>query len=409
MLIVDDSAAQRRILAELLAHWHLRPTTVDSSRAALAALEHARTAGTPFHLVLIDAQMPDLDGLALAEQIRRAPGTITDIILLGTSDGLQSDPERARVLGIVVSLMKPIKEADLLETILTAVGEPAGERHWLGPANRPARRMNWRPLRLLLVEDNLFNQKVTSLMLEKQGHTVVIAGTGAEALEALEREPFDLVLMDIQMPVMDGFQTTAAIRARERRTGHHLPIVAMTAYAMREDRARCLDSGMDAYISKPIQTNVLIRAIEEAVFGPDWGEAPGSEDRSKGPLMKLTAALDRVGGDRDFLGQMAEQFLEECPRLLATLGEGLAQYDISRAGVAAHELKNWVGNFAAPSVFEALAALEKLIRAALRPGPPISNLEHDLERLAEELARLVLEPITCGAPGGPAAIGPGRW
>jgi two-component system, sensor histidine kinase and response regulator len=408
VLVVDDSATQRRILEELLAHWHLRPTTVDSGRAALAALEHARNAGTPFHLVLLDAQMPDLDGPALAEQIRRDPGTITDLILLGTSVELRSDPGRARAPGIVASLMKPIKEADLLEAILKAVGEPAGTGHRLGPIGWPARRTDWRPLRLLLVEDNLFNQKVTSLMLEQQGHTVVLASTGAEAIEAVERGPFDLVLMDIQMPEMDGFQATAAIRARERWTGRHLPIVAMTAHALREDRGRCLDSGMDAYIAKPVQADVLIRAVEEAVFGPDRGEAPGSGGPSQGPLMDPAAALDRVGGDRDLLGQMAEQFLEECPRLMATLGEGLARHDAPRATAAAHDLKNWVGNFAAPPVFEALAALEELVRAGAPAGAEVaySALEHDLGRLAEELARLVPEPITCGAPGGPAAFGP---
>ncbi len=269
VLVVDDNATQRRILAETLARWNALPTTAEGGRAAMAALEHARLAGIPFHLVLIDDQMPDIDGLALAERIRHAPGMIPGLILLRTTARAQADPERHRVSGILGVVTKPAGEADLRAAILNALGRPTGPADRSGTAlGPPPHRATWRPLRVLLAEDNLFNQGVTSRMVENLGHAVVIASTGAEALEVSARQPFDLVLMDVQMPGMDGLQATAAIRARERGTGDHVPIVAMTAFALREDRDRCLDSGMDAYLSKPVEVKDLIEVIESTVLSP---------------------------------------------------------------------------------------------------------------------------------------------
>jgi two-component system, sensor histidine kinase and response regulator len=261
VLIVDDNATNRRILTETLSHWHLRPTAVGSGRDALATLAQAQRAGEPYGLTLVDAQMPDMDGLALIERLGHPPFVSGATIMMLTPAGQQGDTARCQALGVAACVTKPVTQSSLLEAIRTALGRPrmtAEHRPW--PA-RPQAGTDRPRLHILLAEDNAVNQKLAVRLLEKRGYTLVVASTGKEALAAWERERFDLILMDVQMPEMDGLEVTAAIRQAERLTGAHTPIVAMTAHAMSGDRQRCLEAGMDGYISKPIQAQTVFEVI----------------------------------------------------------------------------------------------------------------------------------------------------
>ncbi len=263
VLVVDDNATNRRVLQEMLAHWGLRPTVVDGGQAALAALEQARAAGTPFLLVLLDGHMPEMDGFALAERIQQGPEGARITVVMLTSAGGPEDIARCRQLGIHAYLMKPIKQSELFNTLVKALGSPVPRLEPTAAGPQPASPAGRRPLQVLLAEDNPVNQKLAVRLLEKQGHTVAVANNGKEALAALERQPFDLVLMDVEMPEMGGLEATTAIRRKEQETGRHVPIIAMTAHAMKGDRERCLAAGMDGYVSKPIPAKDLFAVIAD--------------------------------------------------------------------------------------------------------------------------------------------------
>jgi len=261
VLVVDDNATNRRILEEVLNNWGLAPTVAAGGREALGLLRAARQAGTPFRLVLSDANMPEMDGFRLAEQITADTGQDETIIMMLTSGGRPGDVARCEQLGIAGYILKPIKQSDLFDAMVHALGVNSIDHCDLSaPDARPGQPP--RPLRILLAEDSIVNQKLAVGLLEKHGHTVRVAHHGREALAALAAEAFDLVLMDVQMPEMDGYAATAAIRAREQQTGKHIPIVAMTAHAMKGDRERCIDAGMDEYVSKPIRSKQLFDTIE---------------------------------------------------------------------------------------------------------------------------------------------------
>jgi CheY-like chemotaxis protein len=267
VLIVDDNATNRQILEKTLAYWNMRPTSAAAAAEGLALLQQAQASGTPFALMIVDCHMPDVDGFMFVEHLRELPEMQDLVTVMLTSGGQRGDGQRCKELGIAAYLIKPVLQSDLLEALLRVLGtrsdpaEPAQliTRHTLREA-RP-------PLRVLLAEDNPVNQRLAVRLLEKEGHSVVVAGNGAKALEALEGQQFDLVLMDVQMPVMDGMEATAAIRKREQSSGAHIPIVAMTAHAMAGDRQRFLSLGMDRYVSKPIHSSDLFDTIE-SLFVP---------------------------------------------------------------------------------------------------------------------------------------------
>jgi PAS domain S-box-containing protein len=291
VLIVDDNATTRSVLQELLTSWRVQPTVADSGRAALTALQQAAANGRVFPLTLVDAHMPDMDGFTLAQQIKQHPALKETTIMMLTAIGQPGAIARCQALGVAF-LEKPIKPTALWDACLTALGAPSLRRLSLSPAPRQcvsvqhpiASSQNGDQLSILLAEDNAVNQKLAVRLLEKWGHQVVVAGNGKEALAALERQCFDLVLMDVQMPEMDGFEATREIRRREAEremqiTEHvgplanssfsaqcsalsHIPIIAMTAHAMQGDREQCLAAGMDAYLTKPLQTQELRDVIE---------------------------------------------------------------------------------------------------------------------------------------------------
>jgi CheY-like chemotaxis protein len=232
----------------------------------MSSLEKALGAGVPFPLVLVDANMPEVDGFALVEQIRRNPGLAGAIIMMLTSASQNGDAARCRELGVARYLIKPIGQSELLDAILQAVG---GKLPAVVPPSGPGiqlpLRKRRRGFRILLAEDNLVNQMLAVRLLEKQGHHVQVAGDGREALQKLKEEDFDLVLMDVQMPVMGGFEAAAAVREIEKSTGKHIPIVALTAHAVTGDRERCLAAGMDGYVAKPIHPEELLEQIEALI------------------------------------------------------------------------------------------------------------------------------------------------
>ena len=397
VLVVDDNRTNRRILEEMLAHWHMEPTAVEGAQAALEELERAAAARRPYRLALVDAHMSDIDGFSLAAQIKQDRRLGSTTLLMLTSAGERGDAARCRELGIRAYLTKPVKQSDLLDSIVTVLGRKSqGEtepslvtRHSLGERRRP--------LRILLAEDNAFNQKLAVYILEKHGHNVVVAGDGRQALRELERPAsrgFDLILMDVQMPEMGGLEATAAIREREKTTGTHIPIVAMTAHAMKGDRERCLEGGMDAYLSKPIQAEELFKTIEGVA--PIRGGRAGLARKARrlSGVLDVEALLAGVGGDQKLLREFVSLFLADCPKLLTRIKKALARRDADSLAEAAHALKGMVGNFSRKGAYTAAAKLATMGRkgSVNRSGEALRALQQEMKSLNRELRALLSEP-----------------
>ena len=263
VLIVDDNATNRQILEKTLSFWKMRPTCAERAEIGLILLQQAQRGGEPFTLMVVDCHMPDMDGFMLVEAVQKLPELEGLVTVMLTSGGRRGDGQRCKELGIAAYLIKPVLQSDLLAALLRVLGSRAiAAAQPMQVVTRHTLRESRVPLRVLLAEDNAVNQRVAVRLLEKEGHSVVVAGDGAQALEAMERQSFDLILMDVQMPVMDGVETTAAIRKLEQNNGAHIPIVAMTAHAMAGDRQRFLSLGMDGYVSKPIHSRDLFDVIE---------------------------------------------------------------------------------------------------------------------------------------------------
>ena len=282
VLVVDDHAASRDMLAVALASWQLKPIQVDGGRAALEALSQATKRGVPFRLLILDVQMPEIDGLTLAEHIRQDHGYArTPIVLLATSD-LPTVRARSRVLGVACCLTKPIMPSELWEATLAALHGELADPPKPSAAMPPA-VAHGPVLHILVAEDNVVNQRLVSRLLEKHGHRVTVVSTGRDVLADLSRQAYDLVLMDVQMPDMDGLEATAAIRTQEEGTGRHLPILALTAHAMQGDVERCLAAGMDGYLAKPFQADELEAALARLLPGvpsPEALDAPPGRSAS---------------------------------------------------------------------------------------------------------------------------------
>src|SRR6185295_9644482 len=348
VLVVDDNPVNRRILDAQTRSWAMATATVDGGQAALDALTAAARDGRPFDLVLLDANMPGLDGFAVAEQVFLRPDLAGSTIMMLSSSGRQGDVARCRALGIAAYLTKPIKAGDLLEAMTRIVGGGAAEPSVAKPA--PAVVAPQRLISVLVAEDNVVNQRVALGLLTRRGHTVTVVSNGREALDAIERDSYDLVLMDVQMPVMGGFDATAAIRARERETGGHIRIVAMTAHAMNGDRERCIAAGMDGYLSKPLDPQMLF-AIAEA-DAPDGPESASVFDRS--------AILERLDGNEALLSDVIGLFLDECPARLRTIKAAVDARDSEAIRIEAHKLKGAAGNLSALGLFNAALILERV-------------------------------------------------
>ncbi len=364
ILIVDDNQTNCRILAEMLKHAGARARYLHSVRHALQLLRSAAQSGEPYQILLADLEMPELDGASLVEEVRKDLTIASIPIIMLLSNSGRGELERCRQLGVSSHLYKPIFKGELLPAIVaTLKGETADEP---APVPEPAETFLGRVgLSILLAEDNLVNQAVATRMVRRLGHTVVVANNGGEALSLSARRRFDLVLMDIQMPEMDGLAATALIRQAERSTGAHLPIIAMTAHAMDGDRERCLRAGMDGYVSKPINPTDLEAAITAALQGREAVEAnPAREQRSEIVVVAANAwsregMRKRLGDDEQLLDQVLAIFLEEAPKHLAELRRAVARQNAQKVGTSAHTLKGELGYLGVPEIAQIARELEE--------------------------------------------------
>jgi signal transduction histidine kinase/DNA-binding response OmpR family regulator len=385
VLIVDDSATARGILRDVVVAWGMRPALAAGADEALSLLRRAAAAGEPFPLVLLDSHMPGADGFAAARQIKDSPELADTRALMLIAGGTGGDLARCRERGVAAHVIKPVKPSALLNALLSTVGDE--EKKEEPPAADPPHFVAARPLRILLAEDNAINQKVAIRLLSREGHTVVATENGREALAWLEQEEFDAVLLDIQMPQMDGFATTAAIRAREAGTGRHLPIIAMTAHALKGDRERCLAAGMDDYLAKPVRMDEVRKALDAALGA---GADAAAYDHA--------AALAKLDGDEAFLGELAEVFVQDCPGWLAGIETALAAGDVAEARQRAHTLKGAAYHFAAAPTIAAARALEKAgdVAAARAALPELAAAARLLGRLDRLTGRAPVE--AAGSP-----------
>jgi signal transduction histidine kinase/CheY-like chemotaxis protein len=356
VLIVDDNDVNRRILSAQVTRWGMIPTLVENGNAALEALIGAARAARPFELVLLDANMPDMDGFTVAAEISKQPALTSATVMMLTSSGEFGDHTRCAELGIAAYLTKPVYAADLLAAIELALGgqsrippaplSPGPAAHGL------AIGAGSRRVRVLLVEDNIVNQRVATGLLTRRGHDVTLAADGSVALALLDDASFDVVLMDLQMPVMGGVEATSAIRARELISGEHIRIVAMTAHAMNGDRERCLNAGMDGYLSKPIDPKMLFAVVEQELGVSDLLEEPVTFDEG--------ALLRRVDGDAGLMSDVIRLFLDDCPVRLAAIKDAVTRRHADDLHAAAHALKGTAGNLSATSLFHAADVLERV-------------------------------------------------
>jgi len=380
VLVVDDNATNRLILRKTLTDWGLEVTEAEDGPAGLRELEQAKETSRSFRLILLDKMMPGMNGFAVAERIHDEPLMKDAIVMMLSSDSVHSDAAQCRSLGIATYLVKPIKQAELLDAILAVLG--TARKIEKEPEQVIPTTIEGTPLRILLADDNTAGQLVGRRTLEKMGHAVQVASNGLEALQMLEKEDFDLVLMDVEMLEMDGLEATRVIREREAESGRHIPIIAMTAYAMKEDREKCLAAGMDGYLSKPATPERLASAI--------GGFLPPNRDRSSAPSVDLDEALEMVGGDRELLCEAVGLFLaEDYPRQLEDLVESLECQDARSSKAAAHGIKGALLSFGGRPASDVALRLETMGREGDLSGAQgaLEELEAEVKRFAAFFAQ----------------------
>ena len=393
-MIVDDNATNRRILKEVLTNWRMRPVAVEGGASALATLEASLNSKQPFAVALLDAHMPDMDGCALAELISRDRRHADMKLVMLTSAGQRQDVARGRKLGISAYLTKPIKRSELFDVIVSIMAQPLLEKPRATiPRAKPSAGL--RRLHVLLAEDNPVNQLVATRIFEKLGHEVTVVGNGRLALSAVQGGNFDLIAMDLEMPEMDGLAATKAIRAWEKKTGAHVPIIAMTAHAMKGDRERCLAAGMDGYAAKPIRIQELEQTVAELIPSSTARGPVSKQDQAQRGL-NHAALLAGVDGNRRLLSKIVRLFLEDYPHRLTEIKEAIRRGEGARLARAAHALKGSVGNFEARNAFAAAQRLETMGRNGdLVDASDVSaTLESELALLSEELRKLITSPST---------------
>jgi signal transduction histidine kinase/DNA-binding response OmpR family regulator len=420
VLVVDDNATVRRILGEVLAGWGVAATLVDGADAAEAAAIAASDRGEPFELLVVDAALPEHAGDALAERLRRKARLSCPVVMTMTSVSRRPDADRCRALDILEFVTKPIRPLHLLAAVATALGISTRGAVKLPSRSELPPRPPRAPIDILLAEDNAVNQTVAVRLLEREGHRVTVVGTGREALDALARGSFDLVLMDVQMPEMDGLEAVAAIRADEKkRPGAHQPVVAMTAYTMKGDRERFLEAGFDGYVRKPINVQELLDAIEEAVpsdpspplaapkvpaaLAPEAPEEPAPQAAQPVPSIDdsafdKAAALSRLADDEELLRELVTVFLEEQAKWLADIHAAVEKGDAALLKRAAHTLKGAVDSCGGHRVWTAALALETMGKDAKLDGAAaaLAELDREVEALLGPLRRFA-EATPAGA------------
>ena len=388
VLIVDDNAVNRRVLHDLLLKWRMRPTDTAGGREALEALRAAARDEEPFELVLLDANMPEMDGFSVAAEIR-ATGLFTGSpIMMLSSSGHHGESARCRELGIVCHLTKPVEQRELLRAIGAVVGrDPAVRSSATSSAPSPAMEPAAPPLRrldVLLAEDNAVNRRLAVSLLERRGHRVTTVVNGREAVDAVAGHAFDVVLMDVQMPEMGGLEATAVIRAREQEHGGHLRIVAMTAHAMKGDRERCLAAGMDGYLPKPIDAVSLYATLEATVEQDGAGFVDRVAEASAAAPIDRHRLMERLGGDEQLFVEIAKLFQEDCPSHLDAIRTAIDGGDAARLRAAAHAFKGAASNLSAVRLSAAAHVLEELAAAA-----KLDAVDEGWRRLADEASAVM--------------------
>jgi two-component system sensor histidine kinase/response regulator len=392
VLVVDDNATNRRIVDEMVRSWGMIPLVTSSAAEALRALHRRTHSGRMFSLLLTDVHMPEMDGLMLVEQIRRDASLANLRIIVLTSGDQGSHADRWSKLQVAARLMKPVKQSELLLAIedALAIGSPTRPRAAEGPSDDIPRIA---PLSILLAEDGVTNQKLAVGLLHKWGHQVVVAKDGQEAVDAYTTGVFDLVLMDVQMPEMDGLEATRRIRQLEATLGRRTPIIAMTARAMKGDREQCLESGMDGYVSKPIRQRDLYQAIAE-FFQDPLVALPGP-----GCPVDWSQVLPAVGDDPGMLAELIAAFRQETPALQQRIAHGMNSGDAAELRAAAHTLKGTLGIFGPAPIITLAARIEELATAGdlESVAPLVGQLEgrlRELDREMEKFASPSVEPAS---------------
>jgi signal transduction histidine kinase/DNA-binding response OmpR family regulator len=390
-LIVDDNETNRFVLSRMLSHWEMRPALAASGAAALAELRRAASEGRTYPLILIDRQMPGMDGFELVEQICKDPtlAQARGVIMMLTSTEQFGDSLRCRDLGVQVHLVKPIRKAELLNSILTAIGslqpvEMVESRTALSSLSAVPEHS----LRILIAEDNAINQKIIIRLLEKAGHLPTLVDNGLDAVARCHSEQFDLVFMDVEMPGMDGLDATREIRRIEEAEGlPRLPIIAMTAYALNGDRERCLAAGMDDYISKPIQVSAVLRVLRgvEQRHGDSQPEPTVIDDFDPQELIRC------IDNNEEIAREIGQLFLDEAQPMLERVRSSAMAQDAVALERAAHTLKGAAANIHAERVRALAADLETMGRQSALKGVPgkLAELENAVNRLETALTAFV--------------------
>jgi signal transduction histidine kinase/DNA-binding response OmpR family regulator len=366
-LIVDDNLTNRKILHAITTQWNMKSDAVESAVLALSALEAAASGNAAYKLVLIDGHMPQMDGFQLAERIQQNPKLAGAIVLMLTSGGQPGDIDRCRELGISAYLIKPIRRSELLDVVLRVL-DAAPKEIIMDREESLLPHAAARKLRFLAAEDNPVNQRLIARLLEKAGHSVTVVGDGLAAVNASRRDSYDAILMDVQMPLMDGHEATRQIRRLEQTTGAHVPIIAMTAHAMKGDREKCLEAGMDDYIAKPLHKQELLQALHEQTarksLAVEKPPAPAFAPISLGDELDIEAALRLMGGDEELFCELCRLFLQESPALIGSVRTALAQGDSTAVYRAAHKLKGSLSTIGGLKATRAALVLEELAGTA---------------------------------------------
>jgi CheY-like chemotaxis protein len=387
VLVVDDNDSARKIIIEILEGLRIEAVAATGPQEAEELLSKSEAKSEPFDLILIDSDMPETNGFALAERIINQHISDAGIVMLMTFPHLKRKAE-LEALGITASIVKPFGASELESVILGALGIDEPETELLATAQKNAIQTPSRSLKILVAEDTPFNQKFIQRLLDRWNHQITLVRDGRLALDALKNESFDIVLMDVQMPNLNGLETARAIRIEEQQSKNHIPIIAMTAHAIKGDRERCLEAGMDEYVSKPIDSEKLFNAIEKLTG--DLGKPDTIEGISTALDQELL--LKAFDGDWDFLKEVVDVFLSDYPSLIDDLRRSHKNGDSDTLMRAAHSLKGMLKNFQAEPAAEAAYELEKKGKADTFDGVPeaIENLAGQVTQLDQAL-RAILE------------------
>jgi two-component system, sensor histidine kinase and response regulator len=397
VLIVDDNATNRLILEEWLRAWQTEPTAVADGLTALTSLWRGVAVGQPFAVALLDGRMPGVDGLDLAETIAQSPELENCRIILLTSEDHPGSLDRHRELGIAAVAMKPIPQEELLQTICRVLNTSAGSGQWAVDSEdtasselRTAHSSLPPGLRILVAEDDELNQQVIQHFLLRQGHDVHMARDGRQALAALEQGPFDLLLLDVHMPELDGFRVIDTLRRREQSTGAHLPVVALTARSMMEDRERCLQAGMDEYLAKPIRRPELFAAIERVLARRPPAAAILPAKMQDASLLDAATLLTACDGDAALLGQMIAVFQAVAPTHLSNVGQAVDHGNAAAVRESVHKLRGLVAPFSVAAA-EVAWGLEQMASTGRLDGAEehrarLANMIQDLGPLLTDLS-----------------------